>query len=615
MINNIGALLFFLIPGYLFAAQIPFKQKSIIRDIYLGFCISSSISIFAGFILSRLDIFKGYCVFIYFVLFLLLSATLYVYRKRRLREYQNKNRIFYNDIFLFTSVFLIFILIFYLCHFFEHYSDFPVGWDRGHHYGRMLYLVNNNHLPLFEPGTLYKPFYFQGFNITISSFTQLTSPFTELSIAGLSESFTFFSSVLIAFYPIAIYSVTLHLFVNNKIALLASISFIPIAGREFISAGPLGENLGIILLGGMTIIGIDLIKHRCTTNRINQVLFLLFIGAIALTHIIAITFAILTLVLISLWALVKREINVKECALFYLQIVICILITVIFLYFTNPNLAHGIINEVARKSAEPGPGWLSSSLGSYLLDSLQTTLANLKDAFSPLLAPLFAIGIIVYTRTNKGYLIPIFLSSLFLVFIPILPFNRPSYLLVYPSTLFSGLGLYYLFIYLKKQEIYRYLLIILALFSIITIGILDSFDRANYWGEKRTEYWPQDEYDQSFQLVEWIGQNIDSSSIIACPDSSPLGYLITASIDNTVYFADPKWLDIPIYQEIALVYDKEASKIERKEIIEKYEIATIIVTVYSEKYVEIIEIIKNEYPSSSIYQPTSLHTVITLHEI
>jgi hypothetical protein len=615
MINNIGALLLFLIPGYLSAAQIPFKEKSFIRNIYLGFCISVSTSIFIGSIFSRLDIFKGYCVFIYFIVFLLLSAALYIYRKKKVQGLQPKNRIIYKDIFITASVFIILILIFYLCYVFENYSDFPVGWDRGHHFGRMLYLINNNQLPLFEPGTLYNPFYFQGFNITISSFTLLTSPFSELSIAGLSNSFTFFTAIMIAFYPIVIYSITLHLCTNNKVALLASISFLPIAGREFISSGPLGENLGIILLGGVIIIGIELIKHRNTNNYINQILFFVFIGAIALIHVIAITFAILTLILLSLWSLIKKEVNAKECTFFYLQIVISILITAVFLYFTNPNLAHGIIDEVVRKSAEPGPGWLSASLGLYLSDSLNLTLRNLEDAISLLLTPLFVIGVIVYIRRNKGYLIPIFLSSLILIIIPILPFNRPSFLLVYPMTMFSGFGLCYLFIYAKKTEIYRYLLVILAIFSIITVGILDSLDRANYWGEKRTEYWPQDEYNQSFHLIEWIGQNIDLSSTITCPDSSPLGYLITASIDNTVLFADPKWLDVPLYQEIALIYDIKTPKIVREQIIEKYQISTIIVTVYTEKYLEIIETIKNEYPSSSIYKPTSLHTVIILHEV
>ena len=567
------------------------------------------------FFLSRLDMFKGNLIFGYFIIFLLISITLYIYRNKRFYEHITKIGISYKYIFITTSVLFIFILIFYLCNIFENSSIFPVGWDRGHHFGIMLDLINSNHLPLFEPGTLYKPFYFQGFNTTISTYTLLTSPFSELSIAGLSKSFIFFNSIIIALYPIAVYSVALHMFTSKKIALLAAIAFVPIAAREFISAGPLAENLGIIFLGGLIIISCSLITYKNTNHRKIIILLAIFIGAIALTHIIAIAFAILTLVLFSLWAYVKKEITIKGCIYLYILIIASLLVTAGFLFLTNPNLTYGIIDEVIRKNAEPGLGWLSSSLGSYFTDSFELTLNNLKEVISILLAPFFVIGIIMYIRRNKGYLIPLLISSLFFIFIPILPFNRPSYYLVYPMTLFSGLGIYYMFKYIINNGYYRYFVAFIMILSIITIGVIDSFDRVNYLGETRTEYWPQDEYNQSFQLIEWIEHNIDSTSIIACPDSSPLGYLLIASVTNTVLFADPKWLDVPSYQEIALIYNIETPEMARMEIVEKHDISTIIVIVYSEEYLEIIETIRDDFPGSDIYQPTSLHTVITINKI
>jgi len=628
-IGVVATLIFIAIPSYFLSSFSIFRGRSMIERLYFGFILNTAIFIVVGFILSCFKMFMSFSLLVFLILYNLLSIIIIRYftggtRNRKtvliptIKKGINKTSIILISIFILTML---------ICYVYIQLSPTPIGYDRGQHFGRSVYLITHHTLETTHPGTNYNPFYFQGANLILSAFVILTTAFSKQTLTtqiqdfslliGLSRMFKFYFAFLISMNVFAIYFISNHIYKNKKLSMLSLLIFVSLCGFGIANVGSIGTILGFLFLSIFFIYFDVWITGNGNLKKFDYAFLFLIIEATILTHIISAVFLMLLSIFILSWKITKKEMEINNIPKIFLFILFCYLFHLIFLYIFSPQLLNGILEEVFRKLTYESSltGFLPNVISNegYFTKNLNV-LSNIGIIL--LLASCFSvIGFLFDMKYKHSMTIPLTISSLLFVSVPILPFVKPMNYLVFPISIFGGLGLFHTLKSVEKHNIQ-----ILCIVLIYVVGVIFSINNIFSYGIDKL-YYDFDAYEEAYNLSVWFNEELDSSYVILFPGSGALAYLINSLSNNKILFAEPRYPDIPSYGETSKLYKiyptnvgvfdfSGISNIERRDIINKYNISVIV---EKNSIKSDIESLKSYY-SIKVYNPTPSYWVILLSD-
>lgn len=619
----ITSLILFIIPGYLLSTFSSFRNNSTIERVYFGFVLNMAIFILIGFILSYLKIFTPFWILVFLVIYTIFSIMLYL-------KYSKYSKINYNNDRSHISkkiMILFFILALLISFVYTQLSPFPIGHDRGVHFGRSIFLLHHRTLPTTHPGTNYAPFYFQGPNIILSTFIGSNAFFSNLSptiriyefnlLMDLSTMFKFFFALLVSLTVLGIYFISNTIYKNKKISILSSLIFVSLSGFDIADVGSIGTILAFIFLSVFFVYLFSFLESDLHSN-VDYLFFSLIIIAIIFTHIIGVTFMAVLLISVFCWKVFKKELKIKQLQRVLTFMTISILFSLLFLSLFHPTLKQGIIDMIIRRMNSTSEINAFSPIGVSFIEYFTKSfnmLLNIEVVMPIILV--FSIGFLVDIKKKASIMIPFALSSALFAFIPILSFVRPQSYLIYPLCILGGLGLFYVLRFIMKGK--NQLLVIIFIFTII--GVVSSTNNVFENGLSRL-YYNYDTYKETYNLSAWLNKELDSPHTILFPGSGASAYLLNSLSHNKILFAEPRYPDMPSYQETSKVYTmfrtnigvfdyRNISSEERCNILNKYNISVIIETKIHKSDIESFKLC---YSKVEVYHPTSSYWVIILEK-
>lgn len=612
-----------IIPGYFLASLSIFCKRTLIERFYFGYIITLSLSIFFGFIAARMNLFKP-IIFLYFlIIYNIISIVLFKkYSKNINLKYDlNKETL----LILFLTVIAFSISLFYI-----RMSPFPIGWDRGTHFGKMLYSLNFHKLYTKQHILSHNPFYFEGPNIVCSIFVGTSSLLSGFIldiniydyniIKYTSIIFKIYISFLISILTIAIFTISKKIYQNRNISIFSSIIFISILGWNIADSPSISFVFGIIL---MSIYIIYLNSFGTVIlNKYDYVFFSLITISIFLTHILASLYIGLYSLFELFRKLIVKEITYKELKVITITLILCIIINVLFLFTFHPLLLQGIFEEISRKILISSNYWTKGG-NNVIISHFSQNVNRISEGTLTLLISfiLSIFGLYYEVRNKLSTIILLSFVSLLFIFFPMfgLRLIKPELIMLYPLTILGGVGSYY-FLYkkilIKIPMIIQVFIIVLILFFGTTVSVYSVSARAN-----KRYYWYREElYKEQHELSVWLNTNFTSPQVILFPESGPAGEFLRALSNHIVLTADPRFPDVPIKIEVSKVYlsISTSNKIfdytnisgkERYEIIKKYNISIIIQT----NKITDLESLKLFFEIQT-YQPTPQYSVIVLEK-
>ena len=624
-IGVVATLIFIAIPSYFLSGLSIFHRYSVIERLYFGFILSMAIFTLLGFILSCFKMFMPIWILVFLIVCnLLIAAKYFVGRTgngktapfHSIKKGMNKTSIIVISIFIVTML---------ICCVYVQLSPTPIGYDRGQHFGRSVYLITHHTLETTHPGTNYNPFYFQGANTVLSTFVVLTTAFSKQtmsiqiqdfgSLTDLSTTFKFYFMFLISLNIFSIYFISNHIYKNGKVNILSLLIFVSLCGFGIANTGSIGTVVGFLFLSIFFIYFDVWISSNDNFKKIDYTFLFLIIVAIFLTHVISAVFLMLLSILMLLWKIIKKEMEINNIPKIFFFMLFCSLFYLIFLYFFAPQLLNGIFEEIFRKLT------YESSLIDYLPSEINNegyftkNLNVLSNIGIVLLFILFfsAIGLLIDIKYKYSITIPLTISSLLFAFVPILPLVKPMTYLIFPVSILGGLGLFHIFKIFEKYNV-RIACIVL----IFVVGVVLSTNNVFYYGTDKL-YYDIDAYRDSYDLSVWFNEELDSSCVILFPDSGAPAYLIYSLSNNKILFAEPRYSDVPSYEETSKMFKiyptnvgvfdfSGISNTEKYDIINKYNISVIIETNRIKVDTKFLEI----YYSIKIYHPAPSYWMIAI---
>lgn len=628
ILGTIVTLTLFTIPGYLLSAFSSFCNDSIIERVYFGYILSMAVSILFGLILSYLRSFTPFWILTFVIAYNISSIILYIKFKT------NNKRTFTNNYIICqfdrkTGIMIsLFILTLLICFIYIQLSPFPLGWDRGKHFGRSVVTLNHHTLETAHPGTNYNPFYFQGLNVIISIFIGTNEFLSNLnptviihhfdSLINLSAMFKFFFALLLSLTVFGIYFVSNHTYKNEKIAILSSTVFISLLGFGIADTPSIGVCIVFLFLS-VFFVYVNFLG-KSDFNKADWLFISLIITSIIFTHIIGVAFMILFSIITLCCRFTKKEWGTKELQKILALMAISGLFSLLFLSLFYPSLMQGILDEINRK----GLTSVSSNETAFMNYSTQN-LNILLNMGIVLFVPLVLSVVAVFLEKKRSVAIYLALTSLLFVLFPILPFVKPQWYIIYPISILGGVGLFHIVVRVKtrlknKNRFWMFIFVYLIL------GATLSTSNVYALGMDRLRWYNYDRYKEVYDLSVWLNNELDSSHTILFPESGPFAYLLTALSHQKILFAEPRFPDIPSFQETSKVYLKYPTSVgefnyvnvsseKRYHILDKYNISVIIET---SKIKADIDALKLRYSAAVLfnwYHPTPSYWVIILDSI
>lgn len=637
---TIVGLILFNLPGYILTYATSLNYDLLIKRLYVGFCFSIAMWIPVGIVLSYFSLLNFVFTMISLVVLSFLSLVIckIVERSRRNIVSASESKINDNRRAIKTFLLAMFALTFCLTFVYLLHGSGPLGWDRGKHFGYMIYITEKGHLPKNYLGTPYNQFYFLGFHIVSSIFLIPQSLIIELfpktllsfdALLMLSISFKFFIAILVGLCILAVYFVSKTLFNNShKIGLISSILFIFFLGG-FSTIESIGMLLGFVVLGTLILLTSKFFGSYSKPKAayIDYSIFSLLLVAVILSHLFTAIFAFGTIVLATVIGLLQKE--QRKRYKHYMRVLgislLTLILLVVFLFAFYREFLFGILEELIRAQAAFYDISFIPSVNP-LIQYITNSLFIILDFV--VLLPFFFLGLIYTTKYCRSYgiVFALLICSLFLSFYPLTPVGgRAIFYLMYPVTLLSGLGVYHLIMTVplsfqvsgisKKDPFMKYLSLILL--PLIVVGVLS--------GVNKTIVNPPHNFTSlgpsEIGLANWIKTNADPSDTIVFPTSGPRGYLLIALTDYEILLADPRFPDIPSMHNLSRLYLRyptagglldfvNISLAERLDLIQEYGVDIIIAEPI--RPVDLVQL-EGHYPYLETFR-VSYYTIIVIND-
>jgi len=607
---------FLLIPSYLLCSSSNNLDNSHIEKIFYSYTLSLSLLIIFGFVIS---FFKKF--FLIYMLIFLIGYNIFSLFYTRSYKINKKYSFIIKLNLIDLKIYFLFIIMIYIIINYLIISKFPIGWDRGKHFGRMLYTLINYQLETKHIGSYYNPFYFQGPNIIYSIFVGISSllSFNNIQLLNfkyliaLSYIFKIFIFFITLLTFIGTYSLSINIYKNKNISFLNLIMFISLSGW-FINTPSLSALLSFLFVNMYVILINYYINSKFKV--IDYIFLFLIIFAIISTHIIGTAYFIIFTIIELIIKILERDIKYKKLLNIFGVIILTVIFYIIFLKIFNPLLFQGIIQEIIRRNSINTSYWIITNnniIFSHFYKNINQIFSGYNIIYIIIILSLYGI---FNELINKyvSIMSKLFLVSLIFLIFPLfgLHFIKPEIIFIYPLCILSGKGLFEIFTR-SQTKLFKIALILYLIF-----GICYSVNILNKYGLSRKNSYDEKIYKEYFELASWINKNIKSQYIVLFPEDGPFGYLLNALSNHTILLADPRYPDLPIFQELSKIYDifttlektydfKDVSNIERYEILKKYNISIII-----ETHIKIDMELLNLYTETKILYQSRLVRVISL---
>lgn len=619
-------LILFIVPGYLLSIFSSFRGSSVIERVYFSFVLSLAISILVGLVLSYCRIFTPFWSWIFLLLYNILSITFYiVYKVFSKTAHTNKEKRYQID----AKITFLTILALLICFAYTQQSPFPIGWDRGKHLGRSISTLRYGMLETTHPGTNHDPFYFQGPNIVLSIFTGSTYLISNLSptikipdfdsLVELSITFKFFYTLLISLTALSIYCVSISNSQNEKIGVLSSLILVSLLGFNIAGDASIGTILSLISLG-ILYIYLNFLGRR-NLNHFDFLFISIVMMSIIFTHVVGGVFMTVSIILALWWKYSKRIITSKQIHKAVILMIVSIGFSLSFLSVFYHSLFEGILAEIYRN---PHTSRIGGSFGITLKEYFtQNAERILYGGGGTALIPLIlsAVGFLLDMKSKHSIIVPITCTSILFTFIRILPYVKPHIYLMYPLCLLSALSLFHILnIFKSKNRVEMTIRIIVFTYLIVAAAI--SAKTVLELGSRRQRWYGEDTYREIYDLSVWLDKELDSDHVILFPYAGSHAHLLSALSSNKMFFAEPRFPDLPSYQETSRIYQKyptstgffdysNVSDEERRAILSKYNISVI----FESRYVKVdAESLKPHYSRIEVSHPTPSYWVVILDE-
>jgi len=527
------------------------KNEDFATRIYFKIIFGFASLLLMGFILAGVSMFKiqyllisilGYFVFLFF---LRLKFKSKFSPKKNSHKNSHKKHILILGGFIIIFLFMGFI--------YESSSSFPIGWDRGVHFSKVLYTINHQGFTPVTPGTSYSPFYFEGPNVLLSSLSYLSyylsyfedfNPQIFSNISNLSLIFTFFFLAILTLTFLSTYCLSRNL-VDKKYAYLSLFFLIPLAFIALPSVGTIGTILGLNLICAYAI----LLKRYSSglITKLEKVLLFIIPGLLILIHISSVVYFFIFLFFFFLFSFFKKKDKTfiyKILKNIFLSIFLFSLFSLIF----NFSLFSGIIVHTFRKASLSEEGFISMSDTFY--SSNIEELAK-KLFFPPLFFVTSLIGIIYLFMHKKITMISFFFGGAILTLIPLLPFVRSVIYLIIPFSIVAGFFFANIF---KKISKYRKFVLIVFLMALFFLSMVSSLNNLTELSKGRL-YYDEQSYLNSFILVNSIN-SLQIEGNLIYPSSGALAHFIYALSKKGVLFSDPRYEDLPEMVASSKIYEQ-----------------------------------------------------------
>jgi len=341
--------------------------------------------------------------------------------------------------------------------------------------------------------------------------------------------------------------------------------------------------------------------------------------SILLIHIVPPVFLLFWLIITFVISILRKQKNWSFVARKIGEVIIGGVFSIIILWLFNRSLLIGIIQEIDRKGIAPTSSSESTNIFTIIGNNLMNQFSGIFFGLDLIIIPLAIVGIFLTNKWRKNAsFVNIVITAATFIFIPAVSFPRAIYFCIIPLVLLTSEGLIYLIRTIsrfQKTPCYNQKTQVLGIF-IVFLFIVPVFVSQTYIAANPGPYREYSEFDENINhplgLAAWIDENITNDAVIAFPNSGALGRIIEILVENQIYFADRRYSDVPVYIDIANIYDSgNRNWSNRISIIQQYNLS-IIITGFSYQ-ISNISSLQVEYPSLEIIPLFSRYNFIILY--
>jgi len=577
MILVVACLTFF-IPGKILDEILALEKNDLAIRVYSTFIFALFFSSLVGIILSNFGLYTLKNVWIIYLSISLLYLMINIIKIGKIKEKISAcKKINVSK----SNIIIILVLIFTVLSFlsFQRY-DFPVGHDATKHYLNMIHLIENGKIPNTELGSSFLPFYPRGFH-----FSATTLSF--LCLKGVDDIFTIlkiFLCFVVLFFPISIYCLSRKLLSKDLkvFPLIFFLYFAPLLttrGNYPMMVSALCLGLGIVYIKQY----LESEEKRKDIKLFLSLTIILFYSVCS--HLIYAEYFYLTIVSLIIFEVIAKKISIKKSLFFVTPILLSVLFYALILFLFQKDLFYGQIKYLTTHS------YATLGVENHPFQDLifrESSKEFISLFIYPLFSLFFVLGIIEILKKNKMEFISIFILSMIVSFVQILPLEgREVFYLVYTLPIIFGVGFNNFKIFLKKIKLKKTFLIaylsFLALFLSLEITYISESPRIG------SDIPIIDE--DTIALLDFIEENkIENKNIATLFDISPL--YIDVKTNNKVLRGDNRIHDIKSYNDIYEAITSESAE-ETIRIIKEYKIDIVCLSDFIIKNYSINSTIKN----------------------
>lgn len=574
MIVGVGCLIFFF-PGKILDEILAFEKNQLAIRIYSTFIFTLFFSSLIGIILSNFGLYTLKNIWIIYLSICFLYLIIKIGKvKEKILKYRDIDISKGN-----TIIFLVltFVIISFLS--FQRYN-FPVGHDATKHYLNIIYLIENREIPNTELGASFPPFYPRGFHFSATTFS-------FLCLKGVEDIFTtlkIFLGFVVLFFPISIYCFSRKL-LSKDLKVFPLIFFLYFAPL-LTTRGNYPMMVSALCLG----LGIVYIKQYLESEekRKDMKLFLsltIILFYSVCSHLIYAEYFYLIIISLVIFEVIAKKISIKKSLFFASPILFSIIFYALILFLFQKDLFYGQIKYLATHS------YATLDVENHPFQDLifrESSKEFISLFIYPIFSLFFVLGIIEIFKKNKIEFISIFILSMIVSFVQILPLaGREIFYLVYTLPIIFGVGFNNFKIFLKKIKLKKTLLI--AYLSFLALFL--SFETVYISESSRIGSDVPTIDEDTVILLEFIEENkIENKNIATLFDVSLL--YIDIKTNNKVLIGDNRIHDIKSYEDIYEAIISESAE-ETIEIIREYKIDMVCLSDFIIKNYNINSVIKN----------------------
>lgn len=445
-------------------------------------------------------------------------------------------------------------------------AQYPRGGDANEHFVKIEQILAQRQIPPTELGLNSPTYYPRGFHVAIAVFQEMNRNLP------LWEVFKYFSALLFAVTIFAVYFFTTFVFRHREIALLALL-----VGLAYSANFLLRSNLPMLLSCFYIVLLLCIIAARLDEApgpRREIIPFGILLAALITTHPVMVEYFLFAVAAVFFAFLLSAPKKWKNGLTTGLILAAVILLALGFYYAANRTLLEGQLSYTTNKiEVHDEVLGAVSRLTSFTFTKGVPNFLLLY--LTPLLAFPFVYGALSLLRLKRvsSALLALLVLAILACSTSILLLGRYQYVLLFPVVSISAFGLWRLGLWLNHNDqgvtrfVHGMLVFGLLFFSVIQLLFLVQYPLLGSTIPAISS--------DSYALVSEVQKyGLEHRTIAAI--RSPSILLLEALTTNKILGGDARYIDNPVYKDIAELYSPDTTSERMSQIIRTYAIDAIL---------------------------------------